>query len=249
MPAETLGLVEGYVLTRSLGPRPVRGRETPPGVYEITGASPIRSRLHAAAARGLTPFVGRDPEIQQLGRVLERARSGSGQLAAVVGDAGVGKSRLYWEFIHSSRTEGCLVLESTSVSYGKATAYLPVIDLLRMYFKIDDGDVTRTARERITGKLFALDENLRGALLPLLSCWGSRSRSQWNRSAPATPAADLDAVKRLLLREPGPAGRASVRGSPLDRQRDAGSSRRPRRESADGAGPALVNHRPEYQHA
>ena len=96
--------------------------------------------------------------MEQLSRLLGRARSGSGQLAAVVGDAGVGKSRLYWEFIHSLQIEGCLVLQSTSVSYGKATAYLPVIDLLRMYFKIDDGDVTRTARERITGKLLALDE-------------------------------------------------------------------------------------------
>jgi class 3 adenylate cyclase/tetratricopeptide (TPR) repeat protein len=203
MSPDTLGLVEGYVLIRSLGPRPVKGLEAPLRVYEVTGASPIRSRLHAAAARGLTRFVGRDSEIQQLARSLDRARTGSGQLMAVVGDPGVGKSRLYWEFIHSSCTEGFLVLESTSVSYGKATAYLPVIDLLRMYFKVHDTDDARTTREKVTGKMLTLDENLRGALPALLSVLGLPVEDDQWRSLGATDRRRriLDAVKRLLLRE------------------------------------------------
>ena len=172
VPADVLALVEGYVLLRSLGPRPVKGLDKPLEIYEVVGASPIRSRLHAAAARGLTRFVGRDPELDQLGRLLDRARTGSGQLAAVVGEPGVGKSRLYWEFIHSPRTDGCLILESTSVSYGKATAYLPVVDLLRVYFKVDDDDDARAVREKITGKLLTLDENLRTAVPALLSLLG-----------------------------------------------------------------------------
>ncbi len=203
MPSETLALVEGYVLTRSLGPRPVKGLETPLEVSEVTGASPIRSRLHATAARGLTRFVGRDPELNQLALALDRVRSGSGQLVAVVGEPGVGKSRLYWEFIHSHLTQGCLVLESTSVSYGQATAYLPVIDLLRMYFKVDDRDEPRAIREKVTGKLLTLDENLRDALAPLLSLLGVPAADrQWEAlGADERRQRILDAVKHLVLRE------------------------------------------------
>ena len=203
LPADTLTLVEGYVLLRSLGPRPVKGLDTPLDVYEVVGASPIRSRLHAAAARGLTRFVGRDVELGQLAQRLGRARSGAGQLVAVVGEPGVGKSRLYWEFIHSPRTDGCLILESTSVSYGKATAYLPVIDLLRVYFKIDDADDPRTVREKVTGKLLTLDENLHGAVLAVLSVLGVPvSDRQWEAlGATERRQRILDAVKRLVLRE------------------------------------------------
>src|SRR3989454_817233 len=202
-PSETLGLVEGYVLTRSLGPRPGKGLAPPLDVSGVTGASPFRSRLHVAAARGLTRFVGRDPELDQLARALERARSGHGQVVAVVGEPGVGKSRLYWEFTHSHRTEGWLTLESPSVSYGKATGYLPVIDLLRMYFKVEDRDEPRAIQEKVAGKLFTLDENLRGALPAFLSLLGVPATDrQWE----SLGAADrrqriLDAVKHLLLRE------------------------------------------------
>src|SRR5207248_3645147 len=114
IPSETLALIEGYVLTRPLGPRPVKGLDAPLEVYELTGASPIRSRLHAAAARGLTRFVGRDPELQQLALARDRSRAGSGQLVAVVGEPGVGKSRLYWEFSRSHLTDGWLGLESAA---------------------------------------------------------------------------------------------------------------------------------------
>jgi class 3 adenylate cyclase/tetratricopeptide (TPR) repeat protein len=202
-PAETLALVEGYVLTRPLGPRPVKGLDAPLQVYELIGASPIRSRLHAAAARGLTRFVGRDSELEQLARARDRARGGSGQLMAVVGEPGVGKSRLYWEFTRSQLTDGWLICESTSVSYGKATAYLPVIDLLRMYFKIADGDAPRAVREKITGKLLTLDENLRGALPPLLSLLGVPvADPQWDAlGAVERRERILEAVKHVVLRE------------------------------------------------
>jgi class 3 adenylate cyclase/tetratricopeptide (TPR) repeat protein len=203
LPSETLGLVEGYVLTRSLGPRPVKGVEAPLEIYELLGASPIRSRLHAAAARGLTRFVGRDSEIAQLASARDRARAGSGQLVAVVGEPGVGKSRLYWEFIRSHLTEGWLVLESTSVSYGKATAYLPVIDLLRAYFKIGERDEARVVREKVTGKLLTLDENLRAALVPVLALLGAPVADQsWEGlGAIERRHRTFDAIKHLVLRE------------------------------------------------
>jgi class 3 adenylate cyclase len=120
--SETLNLAEGYVVVKPLGERPVKGLDAPIEVFEVVGAGTVRSRLQAAAARGLTRFVGRDVELEQLRQALERARAGHGQVVAVVGEPGVGKSRLYWEFTHSHRIDGWLLVESSSVSYGKATA-------------------------------------------------------------------------------------------------------------------------------
>src|SRR5262249_16405701 len=149
---ETLNLAEGRVVVKSLGPLPVKGLEAPIEVYEVTGAAMVRSRLHAVAARGLTQFVGRDSELEQLHLALGRARSGRGQVVAVVGEPGVGKSRLYWEFTRSHRTEGWLVVESGPGSYGKTSGVLPVIDLLRAYFQIEDRDDTRKILAKVTGK-------------------------------------------------------------------------------------------------
>ena len=125
----TLQLAEGYVQVTARGPVAVRGLPEPIEVYELVGPGAVRSRLHAAAARGLTRFVGRDREMDQLRRALEQAQGGHGQLVAVLGEPGVGKSRLYWEFMHSHRMQGWRLLESGAVSYGRATAYLPIVDL------------------------------------------------------------------------------------------------------------------------
>jgi hypothetical protein len=128
--AATLQLAEGYVEVTSLGPVRVKGRGEPVEVYELTGAGTTRSRFQVAAGRGLTRFVGRSGEIERLGAAVEESRAGRGQVVAVVGEAGVGKSRLLWQFMHSHRSGGCLILEAASVSYGRATSYLPVIELL-----------------------------------------------------------------------------------------------------------------------
>src|SRR5438876_4568422 len=113
--------------------------------------------------------VGRDAELDQLRGALERAGAGHGQVVAVVGEPGVGKSRLFHEFTHSHRVHGWLVLESSSVSYGKATSSLPVIDLLRRYFHIEARDDARRVREKVTGKLLALDRELELLLPAFLS--------------------------------------------------------------------------------
>jgi class 3 adenylate cyclase len=156
MTADTLRLVEGYVTVRPLGPAPIKGLTAAVEVYELTGAEPVRSRLHAAAARGLTRFVGREGELEQLRQALGRASAGHGQVVAIMGEPGVGKSRLVWEVIHSHRVHGWLVLQAGSVSYGKATSYLPVIDLLKRYFAIDDRDGPRAVREKLTAKSLAI---------------------------------------------------------------------------------------------
>jgi hypothetical protein len=114
--AATLRLVDGLVQVHALGPIPVKGVAEPMEVYELVGASALRQRLQAAVARGLTPFVGRQHDLDALHQALEHAGAGHGQVVALVGEAGVGKSRLVYECVHSHRTEGWLVLESASVS-------------------------------------------------------------------------------------------------------------------------------------
>jgi len=200
---ETLNLVEGYVTVKSLGPRPIKGLEAAIEVYEIAGAGTVRSRLQASAARGLTKFVGRTAEMDRLTQALERARSGRGQVVAVVGEPGVGKSRLYWEFTRSHRTQGWLIVESGSVSYGKAAAYLPVIDLLWAYFQIETRDDPRKIREKLTGKLLSLDRALEPSLPALLGLLDVPVEDlEWQRLDPLQRRRrTLDGVKRVLLRE------------------------------------------------
>ncbi len=152
-----LGLVEGLVQVTPLGPVPIKGLDAPVEVFELVGVSTIRRRLQASAARGLTRFVGRQQELAALRQALERAGAGHGQVVAVVGEAGVGKSRLVYEFVHSHHTPRWLVLESASVSYGKATPYVPVIDLFKRYSHVEEHDDLRTIRAKVTGQVVTLD--------------------------------------------------------------------------------------------
>jgi class 3 adenylate cyclase/predicted ATPase len=200
---DALRLAEGYLQVKSLGPVAVKGMGGPLEVYEVTGAGSVRSRLQAAAARGLTRFVGRTAEFETLCQALERAGGGRGQVVALVGEPGVGKSRLFWEFTHSRRTTDWLILESSSVSYGKATAYLPVIDLLKAYFKIQDRDDQRELREKVTGKLLTLDKSLESTLPAFLALLDAPvDDSTWQALDPFQRRQQiLGAVKRLLLRE------------------------------------------------
>jgi class 3 adenylate cyclase/tetratricopeptide (TPR) repeat protein len=200
---ETLRLAEGFIQVVPIGPVPVKGLPGPVDVFELAGPSATRTRLQAAAARGLTLFVGRGQELVHLRQALDKAQRGQGQVVAVVGEPGVGKSRLLWEFIHSHRTQDWLVLESSSVSYGKASAYLPVIDLCKSYFRIETRDEARSIREKVTGKLLTLDESLRAmvpAFLSLLevssddAAWEALDSGQRRRRT-------VDGLRRMLLRE------------------------------------------------
>jgi tetratricopeptide (TPR) repeat protein len=220
-------------------------------VYEVTGVGATRSRLQAAAARGLTRFVGRDAETEHLRKALEQARADHGQMVGVVGEPGLGKSRLFFEFIHSHRTQGWLILESRSVSYGKATPYLPVIDLLKAYFKIQDRDDQREISEKVTGKPLTLDKSLEPTLPAFLALldvpvddpmWRALDPSQRRQQS-------LGAVKRLLLRE--------SQAQPLillfEDLHWIDSETQAMLESLVESLPTsrlllLVNYRPEYQH-
>src|SRR5262249_46381482 len=131
--------------------------------YEVTGLGPLRTRLQRSANRGYTKFVGREREMQALSHCADLARQGHGQIVAAVAEPGVGKSRLFEEFKLKNRS-GWMVIEALAVSYGKASAFLPLIDLLWGYFKITSEDDERTRREKITGRVVALDRSLEDAL-------------------------------------------------------------------------------------
>jgi class 3 adenylate cyclase/tetratricopeptide (TPR) repeat protein len=201
--SSTLRLVEGLVQVHALGPVPVKGMTEPVAVYELTGASGIRRRLQAAVARGLTKFIGRDTEIEVLHQALEQAGSGHGQVVAAVGEAGVGKSRLIYEFVHAHRTQGWLVLESASVSYGKATPYFPVVDLLKRYVHVEDGDDVRTMRAKVTGQIVTLDESLQETIPALLSLLDALPEDSpfLQLDPPQRRQRTLDGLKRILLRD------------------------------------------------
>ena len=200
---ETVRLAEGYVEVRSLGRIPVKGLPDLIELFELMGAGTARTRLQAAALRGLTRFVGRDAEVEHLRRVLGQADAGRGQVVAIVGEAGVGKSRLTYEFTHSHRVQRWLVLEASSVSYGKATSYLPVIDLLKSYFQIGNRDDHREMRAKVLGRVLGLDRALEPLLPPLLALLDVPVEDPaWqNLDPPQRRRRMLDAVKRLLLRE------------------------------------------------
>src|SRR5262249_52907057 len=199
----TVALADGFVDVTPLGSAPVKGLPEPIEIYELTGATTIRSRLQAAAARGFTKFVGRASEMNQLHEALELARRGRGKLVAIIGEPGVGKSRLLWEFTHSHRTSGCAIAEGASVSYGKATAYFPIVELLKNYFAIESRDDARTARDKVTGKVVSLDRALETSVPALLSLLDVPTNdAEWSRlDPPQRRKRTLDAVKRLLLRE------------------------------------------------
>jgi tetratricopeptide (TPR) repeat protein len=198
----TQRLCEGYFEFRALGPTAVKGLNAPVQVYEVTGLGPLRSHFQLSARRGLTKFVGREREIAAMKRALELARSGHGQIVAAVGEAGAGKSRLMYEF-KATIPDGCKVLEAYSVSHGKASAWLPVLELLRGYFGLQDADDPATRREKVRGALAALDPALREVLPYLLGLLGVQEGP--DPLAQMDPQIrrrrTLEAIKRIILRE------------------------------------------------
>ncbi|MGH8070976.1 MAG: ATP-binding protein [Candidatus Entotheonellia bacterium] len=201
--AATLRLVEGLLRVTPLGPVPVKGLTEPVEVFDLVGVSALRHRLQAAAARGLTPFVGRQTELDVVQRALAQIGAGQGQVVALVGEAGVGKSRLVYECVHAHFTQGWRVLESASVSYGQATPYFPVLDLLRRYCAVDDRDDTRTVRAKVTGQVLTLEAALQDTIPALLALLEALSDDSPFRTLDPSQRRQrtLEGLKRVLLRE------------------------------------------------
>ncbi|MBI3757791.1 MAG: AAA family ATPase [Deltaproteobacteria bacterium] len=204
----TRKLVGGYFELKALGAAQIKGVEAPLPVYEVLGAGPLRTRLQVAVRRGLTRFVGRQRELEQLRQALAQAQAGHGQIVGTMGEPGLGKSRLFYEFVgaynHTPlRIHGCLVLQAYSVSHGKASPYLPVIELLKSYFRIESQDDERTRREKVAGKVVILDRTLEEILPYLYALLGIEEQASplQQMDAQIRRRRTFEALKKLFLRE------------------------------------------------
>lgn len=198
----TRKLAEGYFEFKALGATQLKGIPEPLCVYEVLGAGALRTRLQLAAHRGLARFVGRETEMEHLNQALEAVRAGHGRVVGVVGEAGVGKSRLFHEFKERSR-RGALVLETFSVSHGKAFANLPLVELLENYFQIVAQDDARHRREKVIGKALTLErgfEEFVPYVLYLLGI-GEAGSALAEMDARIRRERTFDAIRQLLARE------------------------------------------------
>ena len=161
--ANTATEVQGYCALADLGEMEIKGAGAI-HVYELQGLGQMRTRLDVSRSRGFSRFVGRSDEMHVLESALARAREGHAQVIGIVGDAGLGKSRLCYEFLERCRARGLMTYETTGVAHGKAIPFLPVLRLFRSFYGITEQDSAATARERIAGRLLLLDERLRDSL-------------------------------------------------------------------------------------
>jgi tetratricopeptide (TPR) repeat protein len=198
----TRRLVEGFVETRPLGPLPVKGLAAPVEVFDLIGVGPARTRLQVARSKAQTPFVGRASELGALARAAASAQAGHGQVVAVVGEPGIGKSRLVSEFIGKRLGAGWRVVEAGTVFYGRSSGNPTAGDLVRSYFRLGDDDGPERVRDKIARGLEALDglgPSTRDALVAALSvsvddpAWQKLGASQRRQQI-------LDAVSGVLLR-------------------------------------------------
>ena len=173
MTATTLREVEGFVEVKPLGAVQAKGVTRGVEAYELTGTTAARTRVQARAARGLTPLVGRQSEVELFNKLVEQTVARRGQILAMVGEPGMGKSRLVHEFTRHQLSPAWLVLEAASVSYGKATPHLPLIEMLRRYFQITDRDGSENIQERVVTQVLELDNMLKDTTPPILSLLGA----------------------------------------------------------------------------
>ena len=200
--ADTRQLTEGYFEFKDLGAAKIKGVSEPVRIYELLGVGALRTRLQVSAARGLSRFVGRKKEIEHLKQVREQAVTGQGQMVGVVGEPGVGKSRLFHEFKLLSE-QHCLVLETFCAAHGSSYAYLPLIELLRNYFHVRPQDDERALHEKVAGRVVALDRELEDGLPYLLSLLGHAefAAALQQMDPHIRQQRTFDTIKRLLVRE------------------------------------------------
>src|SRR5262249_9041572 len=198
---ETLRLAEGIVQVKPLGPTPVRGLAQPLEVFELVGTGSPRTRLQAFAARTLTHFVGRQVEVEALRQAHALAGAGHGQLVAVMGEPGVGKTRLFYEFLCAPWTQGWLLLESQAASYSQPTPYHPIREPVKAYFQLGTRDDGGQRRKKVPDKLRPLDPALDPILPAVLALFDApvNDRTWQALDPPQRRQRTLDALKRLLV--------------------------------------------------
>jgi class 3 adenylate cyclase/tetratricopeptide (TPR) repeat protein len=246
----TATLVQGFVELGDLGRLEVKGSHEPLRVYELRGQGQLRTRMDVSRARGFSRFVGRADEMHVLDAALTSAEEGNARIVGVVGEAGIGKSRLCYEVLERCRARSIMTYEARGVAHGKAIPFLPILQLFRVFYGITEQDSEVTAREKIAGRMLLLDERFRESLPLLFDFLGVSDPEH------PSPRMDPDARQRQLF--------AVVRGVIHARAQrettvtlledlhwfDAGSEAflEPLIDAPPGTrGLVIVNFRPEYQ--
>jgi class 3 adenylate cyclase/tetratricopeptide (TPR) repeat protein len=199
---ETFKLTEGFFRFEALGEKQVKGKEEPVKVYRVIAPSTRRTRFDVSAERGLTPFIGRERELELLLDGFQRAKLGKGQAFSIISEAGCGKSRLLYEFRKAVANEDVNFLEGKCLSYGRGVAYHPVIDILKSNFDIQEGEGDQEIREKVKMglKLIGIDEtSTLPYFLELLSVKDS-GIDQISMSPEARKDRIIEAIKRITLK-------------------------------------------------
>jgi len=194
---------KAYFEFKTVGPLAVKGKEKPQEAYVLIRAGAVETRIGASVARGLTRFVGRTREQEALKEALDRMRAGSGRVVGIVGEAGVGKSRLLLEFKNSLPEGEYTYLEGRCVQYGGSMAYLPILGVLRSYFDIKDGEPEMTVNQRMKEKVLGLDKNLKHLILPFQEILSLEVEDEKYLQIDANQRKMMafDAIRDLLVRE------------------------------------------------
>jgi class 3 adenylate cyclase/tetratricopeptide (TPR) repeat protein len=164
---DTQRMVRDFFEFETLGKKPVKGKEEPVEAYRLLRASQVATRIEASMAKGLTRFVGREKEMAVLKEAFEKAKSGAGQVVGLVGEAGVGKSRLLLEFKRMLPEGECTFLGGRCLHYGSSMPYVPLLEILRAYFDIREGEREFLVKKKITENISRLDEKMKNTLPPL----------------------------------------------------------------------------------
>ncbi|MCX5855219.1 MAG: AAA family ATPase, partial [Deltaproteobacteria bacterium] len=199
---DTFKITEGMFRVEALGEKDLKGKEKPLKVYQVIAPSSRRTRFDVSAERGLTPFVGRQRELELLLDGFERSREGRGQAISIISEAGIGKSRLLYEFRKVVTNEDVTFLEGRCLSYSRNVAYHPIVDILKANFEIQDNDTDQQIHQKVTSflKIIQVDE---ASTLPYLLELLSVKKSDIEKiqmSPEARKDRTLEALKRITLK-------------------------------------------------
>jgi class 3 adenylate cyclase/tetratricopeptide (TPR) repeat protein len=199
---DTFKITEGLFRVEALGEKEIKGKEKPLKVYQVIALSSRRTRFDVSAEKGLTPFVGRQRELELLLDGFERSREGRGQAISIISEAGIGKSRLLYEFRKAVTNEDVIFLEGRCLSYSRNVAYHPIVDILKANFEIQDDDTGQQTRQKVISflKFIKVDEpSTLPYLLELLSVKES-GIEKMQMSPEARKDRTLEALKRITLK-------------------------------------------------
>jgi class 3 adenylate cyclase/tetratricopeptide (TPR) repeat protein len=199
----TYRMARDFFQFRPVGKVKVKGKEEPVEAYQLLKAAEVATRIEAAVVRGLTRFVGRDREMATLGEALDKAKSGTGQVVGVVGEAGVGKSRLLFELRKVLPEGEYTYLQGRCLHYGGSMPYLPFLDILRGYFGIEEGDREYLVKKKMAEKVAQLDEKLKEALPPIEDILSLKVEDEayLKLDAPLKRVKIFEAIRDVLIRE------------------------------------------------